>query len=121
MPPALKYLLIILWSFALVSASVLAFTHDLVKMTNGSDKTLHVMMCSLIMMGPVFLFKRKLFIIIPAIIMLCAGFGIEIIQSFMPDRNPEPGDMIANIIGVSLGIIIGKLLKTGFFSGLSKA
>ena len=40
------------------------------------------------------------------------GCGIfnELIQAFIPDRFPSPGDLIMNLIGVSLGLITHSLL-----------
>lgn len=40
------------------------------------------------------------------------SYGIfnELIQAFIPDRFPSPGDLIMNLIGVSLGLITHSLL-----------
>ncbi|MGH1456979.1 MAG: VanZ family protein [Alphaproteobacteria bacterium] len=48
--------------------------------------------------------------------LLCLGGIIELIQIFVPNRTAQIEDMCSNILGITLGIIIGYLLKTGYYA-----
>ena len=52
--------------------------------------------------------KRGLFTLI-----LCSVYGIlfELVQRFVPGREPELGDAAANILGIILGILIGRKIR----------
>ena len=47
-------------------------------------------------------FKRNMF----AVIFVIMGFILEHLQSFNPERYAELGDMLANVTGVILGLIV---------------
>ena len=45
---------------------------------------------------------------IPVVILSAYGLGIEIVQIFLPTRYFQPSDMLVDILGICLGIVIGR-------------
>jgi len=45
------------------------------------------------------------------IFLVCYGFIIEIIQFFLPYRNYSNFDLIANLIGIIVGLILVKIMN----------
>lgn len=113
----MKRLFIALWLLLVLAALALALIPNVVKLQNGADKVLHVLVTCLLMLGPALFFRAKKYIIAFAVLMLCAGLGIELIQSLTPDRKPELLDILSNLIGTGLGLLIGYLLKSGYDAG----
>jgi len=51
-------------------------------------------------------FPRHLFYVFILVLgFIVIGFGIEIIQTFVPNRNASINDIIANILGIICGLI----------------
>jgi VanZ family protein len=49
-----------------------------------------------------------------ALTMIALGIGLEFVQSFIPGRFLSMTDMIANALGVTLGLLFGRLLMPYF-------
>lgn len=86
-------------------------------MQDYSDKFMHVLFASLFILGPSLYFKNVKYTFGIAFCIFLSGIGLEIIQSMLPDRKAELLDVISNITGLSLGLIIGYLLKSGYNAG----
>lgn len=42
----------------------------------------------------------------PAVVLLAYGVGIEIAQHFLPPRSADPQDVLADAVGIALGLLI---------------
>lgn len=48
----------------------------------------------------------------------CASCGLEVLQSFVPGRNPSYRDAMASIAGLTFGLIFGAVLTTEIKGGV---
>jgi VanZ family protein len=48
--------------------------------------------------------------------LVLAGVGIEIYQSFLPARQASVEDLIANVVGIMLGLCVGRLIRRLYHS-----
>jgi VanZ family protein len=66
------------------------------------------------------LFERRAYLWL-AVAMLAFGIGIEIAQYFMPyGRTAEVGDVIADSVGIVLGLLLAVLLRDSLFARIEK-
>jgi VanZ family protein len=74
--------------------------------TLGGDKLWHVLAFGFLgLMGAIAFPKgHRLFMIIAGLIIF--GTVIEIVQFIMPNRSAHLGDIIANLVGLSCGIVV---------------
>lgn len=84
-----------------------------IKPISNGDKVVHMLFYMAITLSLLFdhsrrmqLDTKRLTYIIAASISIFMGGAIELIQHFLPYRSASPADMIANIIGTAIGIII---------------
>jgi len=86
----------------------------------GIDKVFRLFAFALLSFYPVayfFSIKRGL---IMASFMAPLGFFLEVVQKYIPGRDFSPTDMIANNIGVILGIVLAVIIRTFFYTGRAK-
>ena len=104
-----------LWGSIAFSIALLAIWPNPIQMVGYADKFVHSTSCMLLMLFPAFYFKGSKRITALAVVLVCAGFAIEAVQYFMPEREASVGDVLANLSGVVLGIIAGKLMRNGYY------
>ncbi len=104
-----------LYLFGAFAIIALAVVPNIFPMGYHTDKVLHIFTFGITMMLLTIKFysQRKLIIFILALITL--GAAIEMVQSFTPDRAAQWEDFIANIAGISFGLITGHLLRSGYY------
>ncbi len=105
-----------MWMSVILLFSVLPFPDGLALVVSPFDKLIHFAeyaILALLIMGALYrsetatFEKNALFTLI-----LAGGYGIvmELLQHFVPGRAMELYDMVADIVGVATGIILGKLV-----------
>jgi VanZ family protein len=77
----------------------------------GVDKVFHSLGYLWLAVIPFFGFERFKMALVGASLMFLLGIGLECIQGFVPGRFFSVADMIANGIGVVLGVFLGLYLK----------
>lgn len=112
----MKKLCVCLWFLLIFAAIALAFTPNIVKLQNGADKMLHVFITCSILLGADFILNRRKIVFMLAVLLLVAGGAIEIIQHILPDRQAEWEDLAANVIGVTLGLMIRFFIRSGYIA-----
>lgn len=110
----MKRVCIALWLLVIIAAFALAFTPNIVKLQNGADKMLHIFITCTILLGADYILTKMKFVFILAGLLLIAGCALEIIQHILPDRQAEWEDIAANIIGVTLGLLIRFFIRSGY-------
>ncbi|MEJ6776389.1 MAG: VanZ family protein [Crocinitomicaceae bacterium] len=94
----------------LVGITYLSLT-SLEKFIVGNDKISHFIAYSILMFnaGLVFFKPKKTFLIA---ILLCLTYGglIEVAQHFVPGRSMSRYDMVANALGIGIGVVLTYLL-----------
>ncbi len=113
----MKKILPLLWLLMIAVMVVLSVTPNLIYMSNHSDKMLHIIFYCLFVMAPI-LMSGRWQIIVPVMLgLLFLGGVIEILQSLVPGRNASFDDIYANISGAFSGLIIGYLIRSGYYAG----
>lgn len=74
---------------------------------NHADKLLHAGSYLILMLWWLQLYPRLLMRLLLALMFIALGAGIEVLQSYHPLRYFDVADMIANALGVLLGLIMG--------------
>lgn len=113
----MRTILSCLWGILTVIAVVLAVAPDLIKLHDYADKFMHVTFACFFVLGPTLYFRKFPAAILVAFLTVFAGVGIEAIQMMMPDRKPEILDLVSNLAGAGLGLLIGHLLRSGYQAG----
>ena len=101
-----------LWFFGISGLTVLAVLPNVMVVENGADKMLHIAGFCFLTLWPTMTFIRRNHIYMSAMALIAAGMAVEILQAFAPTREPSIEDMMANIIGVVAGLVIGFLIRS---------
>lgn len=102
-----------LW-LALYGAIIwLSLVPHLIRTPNQSDKMLHVAAYCLLMTGPVVLFRSFKIELLAFIALFATGILMEVGQHIVGGRESSVEDALANGVGIILGLIIGRLLRSG--------
>lgn len=101
-----------LWFLGIALLAVFAMIPNLVVIENNADKMLHVTGFCFLMLWPVVTFKRVKHVYLAAVFLLSAGVLVEVLQGFAPTRTPSFEDVLANVIGVVAGLVIGFLIRS---------
>ncbi|MCB1680486.1 MAG: VanZ family protein [Alphaproteobacteria bacterium] len=111
-----------LYTLALIILAVLALVPHLFPLpTYYTDKLIHIMACTLILIWAFFTFRSGKAIALICAGLAAAGIGLEFVQSFIPGREVSVDDMAANLVGIAGGLLIGYLLKSGVEAGKQDA
>lgn len=73
----------------------------------GMDKFIHLATYLVLATVPALFFSRGKAVVRSVILVAVLSAGIEIAQEFTPGRLFSMGDVMANILGVFLGVVIG--------------
>lgn len=76
-----------------------------------SDKAWHVLAYLWLSFLPYVGFENKRRALLGSLLMIALGMGLEFGQSFIPEREATISDIIANNIGVIIGILFGSTLR----------
>lgn len=113
----MKKLLIVLWAMSVLVGFAFVIVPEIIKMHGYADKFMHILFACLFILGPMLYFKNLKYTLALAACILFCGVGLEIVQSMLPDRKAELLDIVSNLTGVSLGLITGYFLKSGYNAG----
>lgn len=80
------------------------------------DKVYHALAYLWLAVIPFVGFQRFKLSLVGALLMIPFGISIEYAQGFVDGRIFSLSDMVANVMGVTLGVILGGYLKYRFFS-----
>ena len=108
--------ILLVWAISIGTVSYLSLT-PAVELPFGfkwDDKVYHAFAYLWLSVLPLLCFQRRKFDLAGALMMAPFGILIEFAQRFVPGRHFSLGDMIANIVGVILGILLVKYLKSYF-------
>lgn len=107
-PPALARAGIAVWAAVLATVVVLSLSANVGPPgTMHVDKLMHALAYGGLAGMPFVIFGRARTVYAAALAMLPLGFGIEIAQGYVPNRVTDPGDALANVLGVALGAFLG--------------
>lgn len=74
----------------------------------GADKVLHFMVFLFLAAVPAAVLPRRPALLWAEVFVLAVGLGIELVQSFIPGRVGSGGDLLADALGVLIGIAVGR-------------
>ena len=80
----------------------------------GSDKILHMFAFMLLTIIPVIAMDKMRNIVMGVTSVLLIGIGIELAQLYIPTRYPEVMDAMFNVMGVTIGTMIGFSLRSTY-------
>ena len=78
------------------------------------DKVMHLSAYCWLGLLPALAFPKGRTLTLCALAILCLGGGIEILQGFVPGREPSVADMLANGVGIGLGLPLGGMVRRRF-------
>ena len=76
-----------------------------------SDKVWHALAYLWVSLLPFIGFENKRSALYASLLMIALGLALEFGQYFIPERDASIGDLLANIVGVVLGILLGSALR----------
>ena len=102
------------WAISIVLVSYLSLTPqiEIPCEFSGADKVCHFLSYLWLAVLPFFAFERFKMALTWAVLMIPLGIGLEYAQGFTPGRLFSVGDMIANSVGVVLGLFVGGYMKS---------
>lgn len=97
----------------LLPCTVLAFALFPVQtyLFHGSDKLLHGLAFASLIFWPSMQFQLAKHVIACAALLFLFGAGVEAAQSFIPTRQASVEDIIANSVGIALGLTLALSTK----------
>lgn len=103
----------LLWLFMIALVIGLSLVPRLITTPNESDKGLHVLAYSFLMVIPVVLFPSVRANLLTGGLLILIGALNEVLQYVIGGRQASVEDVIANCGGVVLGIGLGRLFRSG--------
>ena len=105
--------IIILWFLSILFVSCLSLLPKINPPVDFkySDKIWHFLAYCWLSFLPYVGFKNKRRALLGSLLMILLGGGLEFAQSFIPERDTSLFDLVANSIGVIIGIILGNILR----------
>jgi VanZ family protein len=103
-----KWIIQVVWLFSIVLVGWLSLTPriEIPYQFSGADKLAHCLAYAWLAILPFFAFARMRAALAEALLMVPLGIGLEFAQRHVPGRDFSVADMIADSVGVALGIII---------------
>jgi len=103
-----KWIIQVVWLFSIVLVGWLSLTPriEIPYQFSGADKLAHCLTYAWLAILPFFAFARMRAALAEALLMVPLGIGLEFAQRHVPGRDFSVADMIADSVGVALGIII---------------
>jgi len=86
----------------------------------GLDKVLHVLAYSFSMFWSNLCYRRKKYIVLFSVGLILMGIILEIAQGMTDYRTMSPYDMIANSVGVFLGLVLARTRLSMMLSYIEK-
>ena len=107
----MTHLLNIVWFLLLVLITIgsLMPAHG-VPSFQHMDKCIHFGAYAFMAFIPAYFSDKRSVIVKTGVILALLGVGIEIAQYFVPNRSMSVYDFVANVLGISLGICVGRFL-----------
>ena len=105
------------WGLALVGILVVSLI-PLAPLPAGSDKLLHGLAFALVSVLTFLAFGRKKTVLIALGVVVVVGFVSEGGQMFVPGRYASILDLLADMIGIVLGIPLGRIAAAGMKKAL---
>lgn len=102
-----------LWVVMIALVAGLSLIPHLITTPNESDKLLHVLAYSFLMVIPVVLLSSLRAHLITGFLLMLMGVLNEVLQDIIGGRQASVRDALANCVGVVLGIALGRLFKSG--------
>ena len=102
-----------LWVVMIALVAGLSLIPHLITTPNESDKLLHVLAYSFLMVIPVVLLSSLRAHLITGFLLMLMGVLNEVLQDVIGGRQASVRDALANCVGVVLGIGLGRLFKSG--------
>lgn len=90
--------------FLVVVLSVIP--QDAMPQTGIWDKANHVAAYTALAVAGGIGFRGRRSLMLVAACLFLLGAGLEVVQSFLPDRNASVYDLFANVIGIALGSLL---------------
>jgi hypothetical protein len=102
---------------AVVAGSLLAPPPLALEAPSGSDKLVHVLAYAVLALGAVQLFARVRPLALAGAALMLLGYALEVLQGELTlTRQFDPGDALAN----GLGVLLGLALRETSFAGLAR-
>jgi len=97
---------------AFIVISYLAFTPDTIPVVDDSnDKFNHVLAFAVLAVGLVRFWRMAWWA--AGLFLLVYGIGIELVQAYLPWRSASLRDVVADSVGIAMGVLIAKVKCRG--------
>lgn len=105
--------IVIVWGLSILTVIYLSLQPgtDVPTPFYHSDKVGHFLAYGWLGLLPAIAFVRKRSVYLSATAMIVLGAVLELCQSYVPQRMASPGDIIANTLGVFIGLVIASVLR----------
>lgn len=117
----MKTLFLIIWFMLLASVAGLAVVPNMMVISNGADKMLHLLVFCVFTIWPVMTFTRVQNASLAIAGLFLLGIGMEIAQGLVPGRSAEAMDIVFNLAGIMSGTVIGALVRETYQSLLPRS
>ena len=107
----LQRALLVLWICLVAVIMYVGLKPSPMSLTHPADKFVHIGGCAVVILLPAILIRQVFYLFASAAILFLAGAGIELYQSFLPGRQASTGDLLADVVGIILGIGLGRLVR----------
>jgi glycopeptide antibiotics resistance protein len=104
----------LIWAALYAGMIGLSLVPYLLAAPNGSDKFLHVLAYCVLMLPPSILLRTWKARSLVAIGLFATGVADEVLQGVLGGRHSSVEDVVANFCGIVLGLLVGRLLYSGF-------
>lgn len=101
------------WVLMLGALVALSLIPRLLTTPGDSDKDLHVLAYSLLMIPPIVLFSSLRAQIFAGAGLMGIGVLNEVLQQVVGGRDASVKDVLANLCGIALGFFLGRLVRSG--------
>lgn len=113
----MRFIFPFVWFLIVTVVVGLAAVPNLITMQNAQDKMLHITVFCVLVLFPVISLKSLRHSLMVAAFLFLVGVGIELLQELVPGRQSSMKDMLANVMGLCCGTVIGLLMRSQNFSG----
>ncbi len=106
-----KWLWLLLGYSLIVLVVFLSLTSDPVQVDTGlpyQDKVLHILAYFALVFWFVQIYHVRQHVFFWVVFFLCMGLLMEYLQGFESERYAEVGDMVANVLGVAIALVLSR-------------
>lgn len=107
--------MLVLWICAVAVSMYIGLKPEPIPLEHPADKAVHIASCIVVMLLPAILVRQFSYLLASIAVLLLAGAGLEVYQSFLPGREASVGDLAADMAGIFLGVGVGRFLRRFYY------